>query len=97
MPPLPGGGHDADLQAKITLGVNGAAFGSPQLFQCYVALMQYQTLRSVSDNHVFVICCDGGLHEDTNRPAPRKLANEDYPNSRIFRVSLEPGCEWCQS
>jgi hypothetical protein len=25
--------------------------------------MQYQTLRSVSDNHVFVLCHDGGFYE----------------------------------
>ena len=25
---------------------------------------QYQTLRSVSDNHVFVICRDGRFYED---------------------------------
>jgi hypothetical protein len=24
--------------------------------------MQYQTLRSVSDNHVFVVCRDGGFY-----------------------------------
>ena len=29
----------------------------------YVALMQYQTLRSVSDHHVFVICRDGSFYE----------------------------------
>ena len=23
----------------------------------------YQTLRSVSDNHVFVVCCDGTFYE----------------------------------
>ena len=25
--------------------------------------MHYQTLRSVSDNHVFVVCHDGGFYE----------------------------------
>lgn len=25
--------------------------------------MQYQTLRSVSDNHLFVVCRDGGFYE----------------------------------
>jgi hypothetical protein len=25
--------------------------------------MQYQTLRSVSDNHAFVVCHDGGFYE----------------------------------
>ena len=25
--------------------------------------MQYQTLRSVSDNHLFVVCRDGGFNE----------------------------------
>jgi len=29
--------------------------------------MEYQTLRSVSDNHVFVVCLDGSLHEDTQQ------------------------------
>jgi len=39
---------------RPTQRVTGAAFGSPQLFQCYAALIQFQTLRSVSDNHVHV-------------------------------------------
>ncbi len=26
--------------------------------------MRYQTLRSVSDNHVFVVCHDGDFYED---------------------------------
>ena len=34
---------------------------------------RYQTLRSVSDNHVFVVCCDGsfyGLPEDVRKQGP---------------------------
>jgi hypothetical protein len=27
-------------------------------------MAEYQTLRSVSDNHVFVICRDGRFYED---------------------------------
>jgi hypothetical protein len=26
--------------------------------------MQYQTFRSVSDNHMFVVCYDGSFYED---------------------------------
>ena len=87
MPLLPGGGHDADLQAKITLGVNGAAFGSPQLFQCYVALMQYQTLRSVSDHHVFVICRDGGFtrgHQQTGTPQISQRGLSEFEDISSF-------------
>ena len=43
--------------------VTGAAFGSPQPFQYNAALMQYQTLRSVFDHHVFVVCRDGTFYE----------------------------------
>ena len=41
----------------------GRPSGRPNCFQCYDALMQYQTLRSVSDHHVFVVCRDGSFYE----------------------------------
>ena len=41
---------------------------------CYNAAMQYQTFRSVSDNHVFVVCLDGRFYEivpdDVRKPGP---------------------------
>jgi hypothetical protein len=39
------------------------ASGHLNCFQCYAAVMQYQTLRSVSDSHVFVVCYDGRFDE----------------------------------
>ena len=35
-----------------------ASAGVPAL-----AAVQYQTLRSVSDHHIFVLCCDGRFYE----------------------------------
>jgi hypothetical protein len=37
---------------------------------------RYQTLRSVSDNHVFVVCRDGGfysLSDDVRHRGPRQV------------------------
>ena len=51
---------------------SGAAFGSPQLFRRWLATMQYQSLRSVSDNHVFVVCHDGTFYESV----PEKVRHQ---------------------
>ena len=44
------------MPERPTQRVTGAAFGSPQLFSVLRCTVQYQTLRSVSDNDVFVVC-----------------------------------------
>jgi len=65
----------------------GRPSGRPNCFQCYDALMQYQTLRSVSDQPVFVVCRDGTFYERVpvhveGTRAPAQLA------SRLIRLEI---------
>ena len=45
--------------------------------------MFYQTLRSVSDHHVFVVCRDGTFYE---------LVPEDVRKQGPWQVSIEANC-----
>ena len=49
---------------------------------------QYQTLRSVSDNHVFVVCCDGTFYETV----PHELRKQGpwQGNRRCAIEALKP-------
>ena len=55
---------------------------------------RYQTFRSVSDVHVFVLCCDGKFYErvpeDVRKQGPwqgRRLGEVDKPNPE-YRLAL---------
>ena len=56
---------------------------------CYNAAMQYQTLRSVSDHHVFVVCHDGRFYEIVPEDVRKQGAWQGQHHGEIDKLKPE--------